>query len=401
MLRTTRILLASAVVTSSSFVPAATAAGRHRNGAGGSAGRVESALRIQAQELAGEIQSEGVQLDQLSEAYDAAHLRSQQLESKLQVLRTQMTKTDRQVTVARADLKEQALLAYLAGGAPLITELPGQPGSDPSLTVSYAQIVSGGQRRAVDAYRAVLASQTSQSKQLTAADRQVVATLAVLRTDRAAASQAMAARQQTLDQVQGQLATLVAQFQAQQQQAEQASLAQQDQLPAGTAGTAGATAGPAATPTTARSPSPPATTPRPAQPATTPSSKAPVIRVTPPSPPRPTAPPTTSARTVAPTRPTTPRPPPTTPHYQATTPAAPATPPSGNSPGARGGSGGQLRLRPAGQALPVGRSRTELLRLLRAHHDGLADGRRLPPHLAQAQYDLSKKSRWPTPCRVI
>ena len=224
MLRTTRVLLASTVVTSSLFAAsaAASAAGTGTGPeASGGAGGTETALRFQAQELAGEIQSEGVQLDQLAEAYDSAHLRSQQLESRLQVLRTQMAKTDGEVTVARADLKEQALVAYLAGGAPLISELPGRPGSDPSLTVSYAEIVSGGQRRAVDAYRAVLASQTSQSKQLTAADRQVVATLAVLRTDRAAASQAMAARQQTLNVVQGQLATLVAQFQAQQQQAEQ------------------------------------------------------------------------------------------------------------------------------------------------------------------------------------
>ena len=290
-----------------------------------------------------------------------------------------MPKTDRQVTVARADLKEQALLAYLAGGAPIITELPGQPGSDPSLTVSYAQIVSGGQRRAVDAYRAVLASQTSQSKQLTAADRQVVATLAVLRTDRAAASQAMAARQQTLDQVQGQLATLVAQFQAQQQQAEQASLAQQDQLPAGTAGTAGATAGPAATPTTAREAVAPRDHPAagPARydaflegsgdpgdaPFASPADRAP-HHVRPDRGAHPTDHPTAAADDT---------------HYQATTPATPATTPERQQSRARGGSGRQLRLRPAGQALPVGRSRTKLLRLLRAHHDGLGDGRRLPP----------------------
>ena len=131
-------------------------------------------------------------------------------------------------TVARANLKEQALLSYLAGGAP--TDHPAARtgrGSDPSLTVSYAEIVSGGQRRAVDAYRAVLASQTSQSKQLTAADRQALATLSELQTDRTAATQALAARQQTLAQVQGQLATLVAQVQEAQQQAEQAAVAGQ------------------------------------------------------------------------------------------------------------------------------------------------------------------------------
>ncbi len=97
-------------------------------GLGTDAASAEAALRIQAQELADQIQAEGVQLDQLAENYDATELRSQQLAGRLQVLGAAMVRTDAQVTAARADLKEQALLAYVAGGAPITASLPGRPG---------------------------------------------------------------------------------------------------------------------------------------------------------------------------------------------------------------------------------------------------------------------------------
>ena len=123
------------------------------NGTATDPASAESSLRIQAQELAGQIQAEGVQLDQLAAAYEATQLRSQRLAGQLKVLQARMVHTDAEVTTARANLKEQALRAYLAGGAPIVSQLPGRPGLDKSLTVGYAEIVSGGQQRAVNAYR--------------------------------------------------------------------------------------------------------------------------------------------------------------------------------------------------------------------------------------------------------
>src|SRR5262249_30039259 len=108
-------------------------------------------------------------------------------------------------------------------------------GSNPSVTMAYAEIVSGGQRRAVDAYRAVLAEQTRQSKQVANASAQAALAVATLQSDRNAAIAAMAARQQTLAQVQGRPATLAARAEAAQQQAEatavKTTLAQEGQLP--------------------------------------------------------------------------------------------------------------------------------------------------------------------------
>ncbi len=253
----------------------------------------ETALRTQAQELAGQIQAEGRNLDRMAEALDAAQIRDQQLTTQLGVLQAAMASTDARVTATRKALKEQALLAYLAGGAPLISSLPSRTGSDPSVTVAYAQIVAGGQLRAVAAYRTVLADQTRQARQLTDAQHQAAVTVVELRADRAAAAGAVADQQHTLARVTGQLATLVAQVQRTQQQAEQAAvkadLARQGQL----------------LPATSPATSPPAPTPiiRPITGPTTPPTTTPPTTTRPNTTPPNTTPPTTTAPTTGPPAP--------------------------------------------------------------------------------------------------
>jgi cell wall-associated NlpC family hydrolase len=236
--RAARILVATMLTLSlvgSGTIAAAAPGGSTGPSAPTAGGETESALRIQAQELAGEIQVEGQNLNRLAEAFDAATIRSQQLGAQLNVLRRKMVQTDAQVAAARAELKAQALLAYLAGGAPLITYIPDRPGSDPALTVSYAEIVAHGQQRAVRAYRTVLATQTRQSATLARARVEANVTLSELRADRAGAQAVLAQRQQTLASVTGRLAIVVASVQRAQQQAEQAAvrsqLSQRNDLP--------------------------------------------------------------------------------------------------------------------------------------------------------------------------
>ena len=183
--------LAATVLSLSVVVSGPVAAAAAAGSSAGSAttgAATESSLQIEAQELAGEIQAEGQNLNRLAEAFDAATIRSQALSAQLATLQHKMAQTNVQVAVAHANLKEQALLAYLAGGAPLITFIPDHPGSDPSLTVSYAEIVAHGQQRAVRAYRAVLASQTRQSAAISRARTEANVThLGVCSADRAAA----------------------------------------------------------------------------------------------------------------------------------------------------------------------------------------------------------------------
>jgi cell wall-associated NlpC family hydrolase len=149
-----------------------------------------------------------------------------------------MVLTAGKTAAARTQLKEQALLAYLAGGAPLASSTPGPSArSDPTLTASYAEIIAGGRRRAIDAYRQVLADQSHQGDQLAAGRSEAAITLSNLQADRSAVNQTLSSQKATLAQVRGRLATVVAEVQAARQKAQQAaveaSLARQGQLPPG------------------------------------------------------------------------------------------------------------------------------------------------------------------------
>jgi cell wall-associated NlpC family hydrolase len=259
--------------------------------------------------LAGRIQANGVQLDQLDEAYNAAQLQYQQLSSQEAGLEQTMAQTARTIAVARQELRSQALLDYITGGAPLITHIPVLP-SDPNLAMSYAEIIAGSQERAIDAYHQVMLAQAQEQKQLSSAEQQAAVTLTAIESDRAAATRTLADQKATLGQVKGKLAVAVAQVEAQQQKAEQTaietSLSQQGQLPPGTPGTAPSGVGS----TTASNPDPPA--------GSGPSSTAPSA---------PQAPPSTTVRA-----PTTDPPPPPAPAPTSPPTTAPASPQSGNAP---------------------------------------------------------------------
>jgi cell wall-associated NlpC family hydrolase len=233
-----------------------------------------------------------------------------------------MAQTEKQVATARQQLKAQAVLAYLAGGAPLISIVPGQAGSDPSLMASYAQIVAGGRKSAEAAYRAALGQQKDQSAQLAATANSASITLADLRSDQSAAQSTLVARQSDLARVKGQLAVAVAQVEAARQQAEaaqvQATLASEGQLPPPAGGPIQVTAG-----LTAASPTGPGV-PSQALPATTATSPPPARKS-----------PATTSPAPAPTSPATTRPTAPAPARATTTPpttSPPAPPPAFTGP---------------------------------------------------------------------
>ncbi len=361
--RTRRALIALAMttallVTGSGGAWASTSNSSSLAPTGGGSSDAEAGLQFEAQELAGQIQSDGRNLDELGNAYGAAQVRYQQLSSHLSTLRAAMGRTDAIVVKTKQDLKQQALLAYLAGGTPLLGYVPEKAGDDPSMTASYAEIIAGGQQRAVRAYRATLALQTSQQHQLIAGQRQAGATLSDIRADQSAAQATLASEKQSLSQVTGQLAVLVAQVEMAQQKAEQAQvrseLASQNDLPpasapigAGPRSEATLTAKPvvsssqsratrvgpnppshpAAAPAIRTSPavtSPPATSPPATSPPRTSPPRTSPPRTSPPitSPPR-TSPPITSPPRTSPPRTTPPPPPRAAP--PATSPPAPVS----------------------------------------------------------------------------
>ena len=276
---------AAIAVTATVGGPAAWAADSGTGGSGsassgtGASGTTQASLQLQAQELAAQIQADGRRLDQMAEAVNAATIRSQQLTAHMATLHAEMAQTESKTASAKAALKQQAVLSYVVGGAPAVKSLPGSPASDPSLAISYAEIVTGGQKRAVDAYKAALAEQDSQALQVAAAQQDAAVTLQQLVADRSAAAQADAARRQALSQVTGQLATLVAQVQGDQQAAAQtAELTSTNPSPSRPSTTPTAPQ-PTSAPTTRHS-NPPAAQPSPTTSRTT-SPATPTVRTTP------------------------------------------------------------------------------------------------------------------------
>lgn len=286
-----------------------------------------TSLQTRAQELAGEISADGRKLDELAATYETAQINYQRLSAEQDQLRRSMAATTAAVAAARQALKDQAILAYLAGGAPVISYVPNRPGMDPSLTIAYAEIVAGGQKAAVQTYRATLAEQATQTAALDANTRQVAAALASIRSDQSRAEATLASQRQALSQVKGKLAVEVAKVQAAQRAAEQAqekaALSASGLLPPSTPAASGGGSQPASQPQPGAQTQPgaevqpvvqtrPTTQAQPAPPVTVSSS-------------RPTAPPTTAAPPSTTSAPTTPAP------TSQTTPPAKTTPTGGSA----------------------------------------------------------------------
>jgi cell wall-associated NlpC family hydrolase len=281
-----KIVTAAAVIITMAFVgtsgaaaSGAAASGANAQRAAGGAGSAAD-LQTQAQELVGQIEANGVRLDQLDESYNAAELQYQQLSSQEAALKKSIARTDLLSAATKRALKEQAILDYITGGAPLVTRVSDSAGSDPNLATSYAEIISGGQQRAISDYQSALALQANQSQRLQSAEDQASVAVADIHDDRAAAAQTVASQSATLAGINGRLAVVVAEVEASQAQAEQASietsLAQQGQLPPSsppgvTSGGGGtrSSPGPGTTATTQPAPTDPPTTDS-AAPTTTP-----------------------------------------------------------------------------------------------------------------------------------
>jgi cell wall-associated NlpC family hydrolase len=273
----------------------ATALAATGNGSGSSV----NDLQTQATELADQVNAENQTIDKLDAAFDAGQIAYAHLQNQQADLEKQMAASSQEVAAARTALKRQALLAYYAGGAPIISVIPDSPGSDPSLTISYASIVAGGEKTAEDQYRSTLAAQAAEQSALDSNSKQEAVTLADIRHDRDTAAITLAAERQSLSQVNGQLAAALAAVQAQQQAAQQAqekaTLAAQGQLPPASTTDATTQSASVSPPTTG-----PAHTPS-RQPATS-SSTAAVHPPSTASPPN-TSPPSTAPPTTAPSRP--------------------------------------------------------------------------------------------------
>lgn len=184
--------------------------------------------RAQAQALANQISALGNQEAALSEHYDAAIVAEQQAGAQVDVAAQQEAASQAAVQQASKALSSDAIDAYTHGGSMAgdVTSMSNLTDVQNSLLrVEYAQTLATSQSDHRDQYRLAETQASAKKAQLDAA-RQRAATQAGKADSARRAVAASAARlQDTYQQTQGQLATLVAQAQAA-KEAEQARQAQ-------------------------------------------------------------------------------------------------------------------------------------------------------------------------------
>ncbi len=191
-------------------------------------------VQAQAQQLASQIASQSARIHALTEQYDQAELQVQQLQQQVQSARTAIAQARSQVSANLAELRRQAVYAYIQGSvAPgslsvLVSRNPDQA----ALREEYLSVANGNVEDTVDSLHIAEAVLKGREAQLESAESAAAGAADGLDQDRQALTSEVAQEQATLDQVQGQLATLVAQAEEQrlaEQQAQQAAAAAQRQ----------------------------------------------------------------------------------------------------------------------------------------------------------------------------
>jgi cell wall-associated NlpC family hydrolase len=192
-----------------------------------------SDLRAQASALAARIQQLGNQEDALSEQYDADQINVQALDAKVAQAAKQVVQAATNSSKARSALAEEAVQAYVRGGAnPLTTTANALTNANESLLgAEYVNTLATDESDAIDQFR--LAAVQDQTARQNLQQEQAAAKSAVqqVNADRSQVVAVQGQLQGELSQDTGQIATLVAQQQAAEeaaaQQAAQARLAAQ------------------------------------------------------------------------------------------------------------------------------------------------------------------------------
>ncbi len=199
-------------------------------------------LRAQAAAIAAKINALGLQEDALSESYDAAQLQITTLQAKVAQASARLASAEAATARARRVLRADAIQAYVDGGTNPLQYASNvvQSAQNSLLRAEYVNTLAADQNNAIDQYR--LAAVQQRAAQTTLKQQQAAAEAQLQQVDAArAAVQGTAAQLTALEnQVNGQLATAVAQARA--AQAAAAARAAQQRLAAQAAAQAAARA---------------------------------------------------------------------------------------------------------------------------------------------------------------
>jgi cell wall-associated NlpC family hydrolase len=195
------------------------------SGAGQAAADPLAAAKAQAAAVNARLQSEANQLDIASQQLDAAQQQVQSLHQQGARLHTQISATLQQVGVEQSRLRDQALQAYMSGstGTGSLSALFSSNGEQASASQEYRSVADGSLAGAIDQLRRAETLLSSEQRALQTNESQAQAALDAANAARQAAQAAVASQRQILAGLNGHIATLVAQQQAQQQAAQVAA----------------------------------------------------------------------------------------------------------------------------------------------------------------------------------
>ena len=174
-----------------------------------------SDLKTRASSLASRINALGIQEAALSEQYDAAVLKAQAIEAQVTQAAQQVAAAEANATKARQALKDDAVLAYVHGGnSPLASGSAMASANESLLRAEYVNSLAANQHDAIDQFRLAALQEQAAKAQFQQQQNAAQAQLAQVNQARQATVSLDAQLHATEGQVNGQIATLVAQEQA-------------------------------------------------------------------------------------------------------------------------------------------------------------------------------------------
>lgn len=168
--------------------------------------------KAEAARISEQLAEQGRRISILAEAYNNARLEADRLAERLSSAKADMAKTDSEATKLRSRLKGQAVDSYVQGGAVPALAMLVQTKLEDDIAVrhQYVESVTSMVSDTLDELRAVKLTLAEQADELSNAQRASREALAAVEAAREEALAAQRAQARLLDEVEGELAELVA-----------------------------------------------------------------------------------------------------------------------------------------------------------------------------------------------
>ncbi len=183
-----------------------------------------ASAQAQANAITSQLSADQQHLDVVSQQFDAAQARAQQIGQQVAQIRTTIAQDQAQVAQDQANLRQEAVSNYMSGTTDSgLGGLFATGGEQATAADEYRSVASGDISGAIDSLGVAQTHLASQQNQLQSAQTQAQAVLAQETAARQAAEATVADQNATLGRLKGRIATLVAQKQAAEQAAAHAA----------------------------------------------------------------------------------------------------------------------------------------------------------------------------------